>query len=182
MNLTLLLVNRVWKNATLVLGPLRLTSASAKLAADQTAFSVGMLVGGLYLSWRGNRLHVSQWLLLALAVLGMGAGTILLGAAPSLVAYLLIDFFVGVVTAFASSPIYTLLQEESDAAMRGRVFGLLTTFSSLGTPLGSLVFGPLADVIDVRWVFAIGGLLTLPAGIALLGSARRKEAEQSVAS
>lgn len=178
MNLTLLLVNRVWKHATLVLGPLRLDSASAKLAADQTAFSVGMLVGGLYLSWRGSRLRVSQWLLLALAVLGMGTGTILLGVAPSLVVYLLIDFLVGVVTAFASAPTYTLLQEESNAVMRGRVFGLLTTFSSLGTPLGSLVFGPLADVIDVRLVFAIGGLLTLPAGLALLGATRKNDKPQ----
>ncbi len=172
MNLTLLLINRVWKSATLVLGPLRLTSASAKLAADQTAFSVGMLVGGAVLSWRGTKLRISQMLLLALSVIGMGAGTILLGAAPSLLAYLVIDFLIGVVTSFASAPMYTLLQSGTDEHMRGRVFGLLTTFSSLGTPIGSMVFGPLADLIDVRLVFAIGGLLTLPVGIALLRAAR----------
>jgi DHA3 family macrolide efflux protein-like MFS transporter len=172
MNLTLLLINRVWNSATLVLGPMRLTSASAKLAADQTAFSVGMLVGGAVLSWRGSRLRISQMLLLALSVIGMGAGTILLSIAPSLLAYLVIDFLIGVVTSFASAPMYTLLQSGTDEHMRGRVFGLLTTFSSLGTPIGSMVFGPLADLIDVRWVFVIGGLLTLPVGIALLRAAR----------
>lgn len=57
--------------------------------------------------------------------------------------------------------------------MVGRVFGLDTTLSTLGMPLGMLIFAPLADVIPISLVFIIGGVLTLPIGIYLFGQARR---------
>ena len=46
----------------------------------------------------------------------------------------------------------------------GRVFGLDTTLSTLGMPLGMLIFAPLAYVIPISLAFVIGGVLTLPIG------------------
>lgn len=70
-------------------------------------------------------------------------------------------------------PMYTLMQKESDVSMQGRVLGLLTSVSAFGVPAGMLVFGPLADVVDVRLLFVVGGLMTVPIGAYVMRSARR---------
>lgn len=56
---------------------------------------------------------------------------------------------------------------------QGRVLGLLTSVSAFGVPAGMLVFGPLADVVDVRLLFVVGGLMTVPIGAYVMRSARR---------
>ena len=72
-----------------------------------------------------------------------------------------------------AAPMYTLMQKESDVSMQGRVLGLLTSVSAFGVPAGMLVFGPLADVVDVRLLFVVGGLMTVPIGAYVMRSARR---------
>ena len=54
------------------------------------------------------------------------------------------------------------MRKESDVSLQGRVLGLLTSVSAFGVPAGMLVFGPLADVVDVRLLFVVGGLMTVP--------------------
>lgn len=56
---------------------------------------------------------------------------------------------------------------------QGRVLGLLTSVSAFGVPAGMLVFGPLAHVVDVRLLFVVGGLMTVPIGAYVMRSARR---------
>lgn len=56
---------------------------------------------------------------------------------------------------------------------QGRVLGLLTSVLAFGVPAGMLVFGPLADVVDVRLLFVVGGLMTVPIGAYVMRSARR---------
>ena len=68
---------------------------------------------------------------------------------------------------------YTLMQKESDVSLQGRVLGLLISVSAFGVPAGMLVFGPLADVVDVRLLFVVGGLMTVPIGAYVIRSARR---------
>ena len=168
MNLTLLLMNRGFQGEALDLGFTVLETASDKLAANEMAWSVGMVVGGALLATVGAKLFHDNMALLAAAFFGMGIGAVALGLAPTLLVYLLVDFLIGVSTAIGTSPTYTLLQQETESDMQGRVFGLLTTFSGFGTPLGMLVFGPLADVVDVRAIFIVGGVLTIPFGVWLL--------------
>ncbi|GJM47268.1 hypothetical protein BbifJCM1254_16350 [Bifidobacterium bifidum JCM 1254] len=50
---------------------------------------------------------------------------------------------------------------------------MLTSVSAFGVPAGMLVFGPLADVVDVRLLFVVGGLMTVPIGAYVMRSARR---------
>ena len=66
----------------------------------------------------------------------------------------------------------TIMQTESGGHVVGGVFGLDTTLSTLGMPLGMLVFAPLADMIPISLVFVIGGVLTLPIGVYLFGQTR----------
>jgi len=56
---------------------------------------------------------------------------------------------------------------------QGRVLGLLTSVLAFGVPAGMLVFGPLAHVVDVRLLFVVGGLMTVPIGAYVMRSARR---------
>lgn len=72
-----------------------------------------------------------------------------------------------------AAPTYTLMQKGSDVSMQGRVLGLLTSVLAFGVPAGMLVFGPLADVVDVRLLFVVGGLMTVPIGAYVMRSARR---------
>ena len=176
MNLTLILMNRGFGGQQLDLGFTVLSTAADKLAANEMAWSIGMVVGGALLAAFGARVFRNNMVLLACAFIGMGVCTAGLGLSPTLLVYLCIDFLVGLCTSLGSSPTFTLLQQESTPGMRGRVFGLLTTFSGFGTPLGMLVFGPLADVIDVRVIFVVGGVLTIPFGVWLLRVNRQWEA------
>ncbi|NEG70141.1 MFS transporter [Bifidobacterium choloepi] len=190
MNLTLVLVNRAFAGQTFQLGGwLSLTTSADKLAADELCWSVGMVLGGLVLSTFGSRNMPDtasappdgagerrkrpaprQLLVLAVVIAAMGVLTAGLGLAPTLGAYMAVDGLLGVATSFTAPPTFTLLQQQTPADMQGRVFGLLTTFSSFGTPLGLLVFGPLADIVPVRSVFVAGGLLTIPAGMLMLAA------------
>ena len=61
------------------------------------------------------------------------------------------------------------MQKESDVSLQGRVLGLLISVSAFGVP----AFGPLADVVDVRLLFVVGGLMTVPIGAYVMRSARR---------
>lgn len=65
------------------------------------------------------------------------------------------------------------MQKESDVSLQGRVLGLLISVSAFGVPAGMLVFGSLADVVDVRLLFVVGGLMTVPIGAYVMRSARR---------
>ncbi|KFI65525.1 MFS transporter [Bifidobacterium cuniculi] len=173
MNLTMLLMNRGFQGQSLDLGFTVLHTASDKLAANEMAWSLGMVLGGALLATVGARVFHDNMALLAASFLAMGACTVALGLAPTLLAYLIVDFLIGVGTALGSSPTYTLLQQETASDMQGRVFGLLTTFSGFGTPLGMLVFGPLAEVMDVQTIFVVGGVLTIPLGVWLWRLNRR---------
>ena len=173
MNLTLLLMNRGFQGQSLDLGFVVLDTAADKLAANELAWSLGMVVCGAVLSALGGKRIRNTLLAAATGMTLMGVFTAMLGMMPTLLAYLMADFAVGIATSLCASPTFTTLQTEVDDDMQGRVFGLLNAFSAFGTPLGMLVFGPLADHVPIRSLFIIGGLLTLPIGLHLMRLAQR---------
>lgn len=66
----------------------------------------------------------------------------------------------------------TLLQKSVPPEKLGRVFGLFgATFSGF-LPLGMIVFGPLADVVSLRFLMILSGFLLL--GMALFLTLNRK--------
>ncbi|PLS25797.1 MFS transporter [Bifidobacterium imperatoris] len=165
MNLTLLLMTREYEGINLNLGFINLTTASDKLAANELGLSVGMLLGGALMSAIGPKLlkrSIAQMYAVAFGIAMVGITVIGLGISRNLLLYLIIDVLNGVASAVCIGPMRTVMQSESDESMVGRVFGLDTMLSTLGMPLGMLIFAPLADVIPIAWVFVAGGLLTLP--------------------
>ncbi|WP_439329977.1 MFS transporter [Bifidobacterium scaligerum] len=176
MNLTLLLMTREFEGIDLNLGFVNLTTASDKLAANELGMSVGMLLGGAVMSAIGPKLlrrSVAQMHAVAFGIAMVGVTVIGLGVARNLLLYLIIDVLNGVASAVCVGPMRTVMQSESDELMVGRVFGLDTMLSTLGMPLGMLIFAPLADVIPIAWVFIAGGLLTLPVAWYVLALSRK---------
>ncbi|KAB8295669.1 MFS transporter [Bifidobacterium avesanii] len=173
MNLTLLLMAREYEGVDLDLWFVNLTTASDKLAANELGWSIGMLLGGAFMSSVGariirNPMRVAAWGVVAYAVTVVG-----LGVAPGLLAYLIADVLNGIASAVCVGPMRTILQSESDESMTGRVFGLDTTLATFAMPLGMAVFAPLADVVSIALIFVVAGVLTLPVGAWLLVQDRR---------
>ena len=65
-------------------------------------------------------------------------------------------------TPFVNSPLMVLVQEKADPDMQGRVFSLVQIMMTSVMPLSLVVFGPLADVINIRWIMVGSGLLMFP--------------------
>lgn len=128
-----------------------------RLTAIEIAFSTGMIVGGAVLaSWGGfqNKIHT-----MTLSCLMVGACTFALGVVPNFWVYLFFMWLTGVAMPFFNTPSMVLLQENVEEDFLGRVFGIFTMLSSSMMPLGMLVFGPVADVVQIEWLLVGTGLL-----------------------
>ena len=67
----------------------------------------------------------------------------------------------GVAMPIFNTPTMVLLQEKVDENYLGRIFGVFGMISGSMMPIGMLIFGPLADVIEIEWLLIGTGLLML---------------------
>lgn len=128
-----------------------------RLTAIEITFAVGMMVGGLVMaSWGGfkNKIHT-----MALSVFVTGIGTLALGLAPTFWIYITFMGLIGVFMPVFNTPSTVLLQEKVEPDFLGRVFGVLAMISSSMMPLGMLIFGPIADVIEIEWLLIGTGVV-----------------------
>lgn len=116
----------------------------------------GMMVGGLLMSTWGGFKNRKATLLLGLDIFGIVA--ILMGMSTNFIFYLILMTIYGVALTTVQTAITTLLQEKTDIAMQGRVFGLLGSMYSGCMPIGMAIFGPLADVIPLQWIMIASGI------------------------
>jgi DHA3 family macrolide efflux protein-like MFS transporter len=143
------------------------------LAIFEMCFSVGMVLGGLFVATFGGRWDRVR--LIATSSLTFGLLTIALGLAPSLILVFAVMFLVGLAVPFFSTPSMTLLQETVEPERQGRVFGFVGIVMAVGMPLGMLVFGPLADAVRVETILVATGILTfVVVGLALWLPAGRR--------
>lgn len=154
------------------LSPLQVTRTFGgdvwRLTAVEIAFSVGMMIGGaLIASWGGfkNRIHT-----IVLAAVIFGAGTFALGVVPVFWIYLVFMGLTGITMPLFNTPSTVLLQEKVEENFLGRVFGIMVMISTSMMPLGMLIFGPIADIIKIEWLFIGTGLLVIAQGFIVLGS------------
>lgn len=116
----------------------------------------GMLVGGLIMgSWGGFK---DRFKTLLFSALLFGLCGVLMGLSKGFVAYLIMMLLYGIpLTAFQTATT-TILQENVDTMMQGRVFGLLNSMFSGFLPIGMAVFGPMADVVSLRLLIAVSNI------------------------
>jgi len=126
-----------------------------RIAATQTALFAGMAIGGLIVSIRGRfRSHLQvvraagflvAAFTLVLAILG-------LTSSPLFAFFVILAFLLGVIVPFYTTAVTTLFQQNVEKDYHGRVFALLYMIGSAAIPLGTILFGPIADLFDIAYV------------------------------
>lgn len=151
----------------------------------EIAFSVGMLGGGVLVSTllaKRSRLG-----LILVSTFGFAAFTVGLGLSPNLVVFYGFMFGIGLLVPLFSTPFMTLVQETVPPEMHGRVFSYVGIVMALATPVGMVVFGPLADVISVQLLLVIAGTvmaavmvvaIVVPSGRSAMRAARAPAPEE----
>jgi len=116
----------------------------------------GMMLGGLLMSiWGGFK---SRRMTLS-AGLGMfGTMAIGMGVSRLFLLYLVLMALYGIALTTVQTTITTMLQENSEASMQGRVFGLMSSLYSSCYPIGMTLFGPLADTIPLQGIMIFSGV------------------------
>ncbi|HPM00105.1 MAG TPA: MFS transporter, partial [Bacillota bacterium] len=139
-----------------------------RLTAVEVVFSIGMILGGIFISsWGGfsNRIYT-----MALASFVTGICTLALGVVPLFWVYLSIMGITGTTIPLFNTPSTVLLQEKVEADFLGRIFGVLNMIASSMMPLGMLVFGPVADAVKIEWLLIGTGFVMFIQGFFLIGS------------
>jgi DHA3 family macrolide efflux protein-like MFS transporter len=136
-----------------------------QLAYVESAWGIGMFLGGLILSaWGGFRRRVITSMV---GLILMGIGLAGVGLTPSWAFGLAVGFvfFAGIMNPIVNGPLFAVLQSVVEPEMQGRVFTLIMSVSMAMTPLGLLIAGPLADVLGPPAWFVVGGVATALMGI-----------------
>ncbi len=132
------------------------------LTAVELAGFAGMTAGGLLMSVWGGFQRRERMLATGLAVFGLMSA--LMGMTENFIWYLVLMAVYGIALTAVQTTITTLLQEETESSMQGRVFGLQSSMYAGFLPLGMGLFGPLADVIPLQWIMIGAGVLLVFTG------------------
>jgi len=136
------------------------------LGTIESAFSIGVVIGGLTLSaWGGfkKRVYTSM-----MGIMGMGAGLLLIFAAPPWLFMLAVAgmLLMGISNPLANGPLFALLQARVAPEMQGRVFTLVGSAANAMSPISMIVAAPVADWLGLRSWFLIAGVTCVVMGIA----------------
>lgn len=136
------------------------------LTAVEVVGFLGMMAGGIVMSTWGGFRRRSKTLISGLAVFG------LIGAAMAVsghfILYLVLMFLYGIPLTMIQTAVTTMIQENAEESMQGRVFGLLGTMYSGFLPVGMAVFGPLADVMPLTCIMIGSGVVLVLLATCLL--------------
>lgn len=160
-------------NPAFSLMPLLVTDHFAGGATElgwlQSAYGVGMILGGLLLSaWGGfrRRVHTS---LMGLVIGGLGIMGVGIAPAGELWFALMSLFVAGFMNPLINGPLYAVLQSSVAPEMQGRVFTLISSLSTAMMPISLAVAGPVADAVGIRtWYVAGGAVFSIMGAVTFL--------------
>ena len=138
-------------------------SSYGYLTAAELAGFAGMTAGGALMGTWGGFSRKEKTLSAGLVL--FGAMTVLMGTTPDFPLYLVFMLVYGIALTAVQTTITTLLQECTDASVRGRVFGMLGSVYSGSLPLGMAVFGPLSDLLPLQWIMTVSGIFLICTGL-----------------
>jgi DHA3 family macrolide efflux protein-like MFS transporter len=141
-----------------------------RLSVSDAVFAAGMLLGSILMMTWGGFKNRSKTIAVGCAV--MSVSTIAFGVVPYFWLFVVVAVPIGLSIPLFSTPSTVILQEKVDNEYLGRVMSIMTMTMTLGTPVGLLIFGPLADVIGLWLVFVLTGAAMLI--ITLMFAADRK--------
>lgn len=145
----------------------KVTNASLLIIAPAT---LGMAIGAVAIGTIGHRLK--ERTMVNFGLLGMGLTFLLItylssasfGSTYHILSLALI-FFLGFENALITIPVTTDFQRNTPEELRGRAYGVLSTFVSGVATLPVLISGALSDTFGVRTVLLTLGVVVLAFGI-----------------
>ncbi|MBO0451792.1 MFS transporter [Candidatus Enterococcus murrayae] len=133
------------------------------LTINEMAGFAGMVLGGIVLgTWGGFKERISTFIF---GLLGFGVLSLVLGFTYNFWLFALLMFSMSFFIPIVQSSTTTMIQEHVPEEKQGRIFGLLGTIYSGFMPLGTAIFGPLADVVKIQWLVIACGLLLVSLGL-----------------
>lgn len=126
------------------------------LTAVELVGFAGMALGGVLMGmWGGfkSRLKTFAFGLLILSIMTIG-----MGISPYFVLYLAMMFVYSIALTMIQTATTTIIQENAQESMIGRVFGLMGAMYSGFLPVGMAIFGPLADMLPLQGIMVGSGI------------------------
>lgn len=136
--------------------------------------AIGLVAGALWVGGFGNKFLKGSIILIGLLAVAISlillstitkSGILAFGVIDNLYIAMFLLFLLGIFNSFVSVPANTILQADSQADLRGRVYGVLTSMTGGVSFLPVVFSGILADVVGVDKTLLIIGLTVLAAGI-----------------
>ncbi|HBX69875.1 MAG TPA: MFS transporter [Chloroflexi bacterium] len=126
-----------------------------------SAFGVGIIIGGLLLGvWGGFKRKIMTSMM---GLVGMGVGTLLLSQVPPTGIYLAVGaaLITGIMQPIVNGPIFAVMQSTVAPDMQARIFSLLSSMASGMSPIGLIIAGPISDKMGIQTWYLIGGSLCI---------------------
>ena len=138
----------------------------------------GMMAGGILLGVWGGFKEKMKTLVVGLFL--FGALAVGMGMIENFIVYLILMFVYGIALTMIQTATTTMLQESAEPKMQGRVFGFFSAIYSGFLPLGMVVFGPLSDAVEMKWVMIGSGIALIILGVAAWFIIKTSKVEQNV--
>lgn len=134
-----------------------------RLTFSEMTFSIGAVCGGMLISYWGGFKNRMKTVMLMTAIYGFFM--LAIGLSPIYLMYLICNFLIGITMPCFNTPVNVSIQENVEPIMQGRIFSILQLANACSLPLGTVLFGPLADIISVQSIFLGTGIVVI--GIAI---------------
>ncbi|MDR1851082.1 MAG: MFS transporter [Propionibacteriaceae bacterium] len=134
------------------------------LAAVEMVFSIGAIAGGAVLAvWGGLKNRMAMMLIVSFA---FAVFTLLLGWSPNIWWFIAFTTVYGIAVPGIETVGNTVLQENTDETMLGRMMSLMNVMMAVAYPVGMGLLAPLVEGIGIRGAFYVCGVLGLVVALA----------------
>jgi DHA3 family macrolide efflux protein-like MFS transporter len=110
--------------------------------------------------WGGFKRRI---LTILIGILGLSFAFVIIGATPAnLLPVAVAAMFLGaILNALCNGSAFALTQAVVPPEMQGRVFTVEGSLTAAASPLAMAIAGPVADAVDIRWLYIVPGILSL---------------------
>ena len=132
-----------------------------QLSWVNSAFGVGIILGGLLLGvWGGFKRKI---LTSMVGLIGMGMGVMLVSITPPTGIYIAVGgaLLTGIMQPITNGPLFAVMQSTVAPDMQARIFSLLGSLASGMSPIGLIIAGPISDKLGIQTWFLLGGTLCI---------------------
>ncbi|WP_270330752.1 MFS transporter [Lapidilactobacillus dextrinicus] len=127
------------------------------LTAQEVIWGLGSIVGGLIVGKITKRYELQKMFVVSLAIFGFLMS--LMSVVPLFWMYLVLSFATGFLMSLIITAQTTMIQNLAPLENMGQIFATFQMSSNLMILLGSIVFGPLSDLIGIQLIFIVSGIL-----------------------